>query len=81
MPDMDGFEVVRRLADSDLPKDVPILILTGQTLTVADRDRLNGKVVDVMQKDVDFRPALSMWLRRAAAASGRRAVGGAATAG
>ena len=72
MPEMDGFEVVNRLADSDMPKDVPILILTGQDLTPADRERLNGKVAAVMAKDGDPRPALASWLRRAAAASGRR---------
>jgi len=74
MPEMDGFEVVNRLAESDMPRDVPILILTGQDLTPADRERLNGKVADVMAKNGDPRPALARWLRRAAAASGRRGV-------
>ena len=69
---MDGFEVVNRLADTDMPKDVPILIVTGHELTAADRARLNGKVADIMQKNGDPRPALGDWLRRAAAASGRR---------
>lgn len=78
MPDMDGFEVVNRLADSDMPKDVPILILTGQELTSADRERLNGKVAYIMQKDGDPRPALGRWLRRAAAASQRRSTSAAA---
>ncbi len=78
MPEMDGFEVVNRLAESDMPKDVPILILTGQDLTAADRERLNGKVAAVMAKDGDPRPALASWLRRAAAASGRRNVTAAA---
>jgi len=72
MPEMDGFEVVDRLAVSDMPKDVPILILTGQELSDQDRRRLNGKVADVMQKGGDPRPALGRWLRRAAAASQRR---------
>jgi CheY-like chemotaxis protein len=74
MPDMDGFEVVNRLAESDMPKDVPILILTGQELTADDRRRLNGLVADVMQKDGDPRPQLGRWLRRAAAASRRRII-------
>ena len=78
MPEMDGFEVVNRLAESDMPKDVPILILTGQDLTPADRERLNGKVAAVMAKDGDPRPALANWLRRAAAASGRRSAPAAA---
>jgi len=78
MPDMDGFEVVNRLADSDMPKDVPVLILTGHELTDEDRQRLNGLVADVMQKDGDPRPALGHWLRRAAAASQRRSASEAA---
>ena len=72
MPDMDGYEVVDRLADSDMPKDVPILILTGQDLTESDRERLNGKVATVLQKDGDPRVPLGRWLRRASAASERR---------
>jgi signal transduction histidine kinase/DNA-binding response OmpR family regulator len=72
MPDMDGYEVVERLADSEMPKDVPILILTGQDLTDMDRERLNGKVAHVLQKDGDPRVPLGQWLRRAAAASKRR---------
>jgi CheY-like chemotaxis protein len=73
MPDMDGYEVVDRLADSDMPKDVPILILTGQDLTESDRHRLNGKVAHVLQKNGDPRVPLGRWLRRASAASERRA--------
>jgi two-component system OmpR family response regulator len=78
MPDMDGFEVVNRLANTDMPKDVPILILTGHELTAGDRERLNGKVADIMQKGGDPRPALGRWLRRAAAASSRRTTAAAA---
>jgi signal transduction histidine kinase/CheY-like chemotaxis protein len=72
MPDMDGYEVVDRLADSDMPKDVPILILTGQDLSTTERERLNGKVATVLQKDGDPRVPLGKWLRRASAASERR---------
>jgi signal transduction histidine kinase/DNA-binding response OmpR family regulator len=72
MPGMDGFEVVRRLAESDLPNDVPILILTGQELSAADRERLNGKVADIMEKGTDLRIALGHWLRRASSAAQRR---------
>jgi signal transduction histidine kinase/DNA-binding response OmpR family regulator len=72
MPDMDGYEVVDRLADSDMPKDVPILILTGQDLSATERERLNGKVATVLQKDGDPRVPLGRWLRRASAASERR---------
>ena len=72
MPDMDGYEVVDRLHENEATKDVTILILTGQELSKADRERLNGKVAEIVRKGVDPRPAFLRWLRRAAAASQRR---------
>ena len=75
MPDMDGYEVVDRLQANDATRDATILILTGHDLTTADRERLNGKVADILTKGSDPRPALARWLRRAEAATlrGRRA--------
>jgi hypothetical protein len=58
-------------------KDVTILILTGQDLSAADRERLNGKVAEVVRKGVDPRPAFAQWLRRASAAARRRSPRGA----
>jgi CheY-like chemotaxis protein len=72
MPDMDGYEVVERLHANETTKDVTILILTGQDLSAADRERLNGKVAEVVHKGVDPRPAFAQWLRRASAAARRR---------
>ncbi|HEY8921143.1 MAG TPA: response regulator [Candidatus Limnocylindria bacterium] len=72
MPDMDGYEVVERLHANESTKDVTILILTGQDLSAADRERLNGKVAEVVRKGVDPRPAFARWLRRASAAARRR---------
>jgi signal transduction histidine kinase/CheY-like chemotaxis protein len=72
MPDMDGYEVVNRLHANDATKDATILIVTGHDLTPADRERLNGKVADILAKGDDLRPAFAQWLRRAAAAANRR---------
>jgi signal transduction histidine kinase/CheY-like chemotaxis protein len=72
MPDMDGYEVVSRLHANEATSETTILILTGQELTAADRERLNGKVADILTKGDDPRPALAVWLRRATAASERR---------
>ena len=72
MPDMDGYEVVERLHANETTKDVTILILTGQDISTADRQRLNGKVADIMRKGVDPRPAFARWLQRASAAARRR---------
>jgi CheY-like chemotaxis protein len=69
MPDMDGFEVVSRLQQGEATKEIPILILTGQDLTAEDRDRLNGKIAGVVQKDGDPRAALQTWMRRASLTS------------
>jgi len=72
MPDMDGYEVVDRLHANEATKDVTILILTGQELSMADRQRLNGKVAEIVGKGGDPRPAFLRWLRRASAAAQRR---------
>ena len=69
---MEGYEVVNQLHAHESTKDVTILILTGQEISVADRERLNGKVADVVHKGGDPRPAFARWLRRASAASRRR---------
>jgi CheY-like chemotaxis protein len=72
MPGMDGFEVVQQLSESDLPADVPIMILTSQQLTKADRERLNGRVAGIMSKQDDLRANLGRWLDRAARLSATR---------
>jgi CheY-like chemotaxis protein len=74
MPDMDGYEVVERLHANEATRDVTILILTGQELSTADRQRLNGKVAEIVSKGVDLRPAFLRWLRRASAAAKRRSL-------
>jgi CheY-like chemotaxis protein len=81
MPDMDGYEVVDRLQADAATRDTTILILTGQELSSADRERLNGKVAEILTKGDDPRPALSSWLRRAAAAAQRRVAGSAPVTG
>jgi signal transduction histidine kinase/DNA-binding response OmpR family regulator len=72
MPDMDGYEVVEQLHANEATKDVTILILTGQDLSTTDRQRLNGKVAEIVRKGVDPRPAFAHWLQRASAAARRR---------
>lgn len=74
MPDVNGYEVVDQLRANPATRDATILILTGQELSAADRDRLNGKVSDILGKAGDPRPALAKWLERAAAAAQRRSV-------
>jgi CheY-like chemotaxis protein len=83
MPDIDGYEVVDQLRANPATAEATILILTGQELSASDRERLNGKVTEVLGKAGDPRPALAKWLERASAAAQRRSgaqpVGGAAS--
>ena len=74
MPDVDGYEVVDQLRANPATQDATILILTGQELSRTDRERLNGKVAEVLDKTGDPRPALAKWLERAAAAAQRRSM-------
>jgi signal transduction histidine kinase/CheY-like chemotaxis protein len=72
MPGMDGFEVVQALAESDLPAQVPIMILTSQQLSDTDRERLNGRVAGIVQKSEDLRVSLDRWFSRASRLARRR---------
>jgi CheY-like chemotaxis protein len=50
MPEMDGFEVVEALDEDPATSGIPVVILTAATVTVEERDRLNGAVVTVLGK-------------------------------
>jgi CheY-like chemotaxis protein len=50
MPGMDGFEVLERLRGNEKWREVPVIIVTAKDLTSDDIDRLNGRVVKVLQK-------------------------------
>jgi signal transduction histidine kinase/DNA-binding response OmpR family regulator/PAS domain-containing protein len=50
MPGMDGFEVLERLYGDETWREVPVIIITAKDLTADDVDRLNGRVVKVLQK-------------------------------
>ena len=50
MPEMDGFEVLERMRREDAWRAVPVIIVTAKDLTREEVDRLNGRVVKVLQK-------------------------------
>jgi CheY-like chemotaxis protein len=50
MPGMDGFEVLERLQADEMWREVPVIIVTAKDLTREDVDRINGRVVKVLQK-------------------------------
>ena len=50
MPEMDGFEVLEAMRERDLARNIPVIVVTGQTLTAADMARLNRGVAKVLSK-------------------------------
>jgi len=50
MPDMSGFEVVEALQRQAAHAHIPILVVTGQPITAADRERLHGDVHGIIEK-------------------------------
>ncbi len=50
MPDMNGFQVAQTLGTSPETQSIPILAVTAKIVTLADRERLNGYIVNVLEK-------------------------------
>ncbi|HEV7388328.1 MAG TPA: response regulator [Gemmatimonadaceae bacterium] len=56
MPDVNGFDVVEALHDDPATATIPIVVVTADRLSEADRDKLNGCVSAIMEKaDFDAR--------------------------
>jgi CheY-like chemotaxis protein len=63
MPDMDGFEFLDELRQTDLTRPIPIIVLTAKDLTAADRESLNGSVGKVLDKSACNREELLVAIR------------------
>jgi signal transduction histidine kinase/CheY-like chemotaxis protein len=64
MPDLDGFEVVAALRREQSTRELPILILTAHPMRDADRARLNGNILGIVDKGDEGADGLRRWLRR-----------------
>jgi signal transduction histidine kinase/DNA-binding response OmpR family regulator len=64
MPDVDGFDVVTELKANHSSSEVPILILTAHTLTAAEKTRLNGQILGIVDKGDEGVEGLRRWLAR-----------------
>lgn len=64
MPGMDGFAVVRELQRKEQWKKIPIVVLTGKSLTPEDHQELDPYVVDYLLKDTFTTAAISNAIRR-----------------
>ena len=58
MPEMDGFDLVHRLRQHEQWKSIPVIILTAKEITIADREKLNGRVAKIFEKGSYERPVL-----------------------
>jgi signal transduction histidine kinase/DNA-binding response OmpR family regulator len=72
MPDVDGFALVRALKADPRTRDAPILVVTGHDISAADKARLNGDILGIVDKGSELTDGLRRWL----AHIGRRADGG-----
>jgi signal transduction histidine kinase/DNA-binding response OmpR family regulator len=50
MPDVNGFDVVEALKSSPETARIPIVVVTAQNLSAADRSRLNGHISEIVGK-------------------------------
>jgi CheY-like chemotaxis protein len=50
MPEMDGFQVIDRLRTSPEWQAIPIIVVTARDLSAEEREKLAGKVQEVLQK-------------------------------
>lgn len=58
MPNIDGFEVLRRLRGDSDSADIPVIVATSKDLTRREIDWLNAHAKDVVQKGADGRADL-----------------------
>ena len=65
LPDISGFEVVDTLKAALDVTDMPILVLTAETVSKQDRERLNGRVSHIMEKGSFSRQDFLAEVRRA----------------
>jgi hypothetical protein len=64
MPGMDGFGVVKELQKKDPWKKIPVVVLTGKTLTDADHKELDPFVADYLMKESFTTAAITNAIRK-----------------
>lgn len=52
MPEMDGFQVLEAMHESEVCRNIPAIVLTARTVTEADMERLNRGVSAILQKGI-----------------------------
>jgi PAS domain S-box-containing protein len=72
MPDASGFDVVDALSEPPDASRIPIVVMTAQEVTAAERARLNGRVSAILQKSTFDHHRFASEVRRARALYGDR---------
>ena len=62
MPEVDGFELARRIHADPRTPNVPVLLSTAHDLSAADKARLNGQIIGIASKGGAARDGLLRWL-------------------
>jgi CheY-like chemotaxis protein len=62
MPQLDGFAVVAALKADARTSGLPILILTAHSLSAADKRRLTGRILGIVEKGTAGAAGLRAWL-------------------
>ena len=64
MPGMDGFEVIRHVRQEATLKELPILVMTGKSLTAEEAGLLNRETQALLQKNGSWQQQLTIEVRR-----------------
>ncbi|MBI4460423.1 MAG: response regulator [Acidobacteria bacterium] len=65
MPEVDGFEVIRRMKEDENLNDIPIFVITGKDLTGVDIEMLSRETRAFFRKSIPWRKELLAQVRRA----------------
>jgi hypothetical protein len=69
MPSMDGFEFIEEVVGHEDWRKIPVVVMTGRDISAADRKRLNGRILKIIEKGSYSREQLVQELRNHVEAS------------
>jgi hypothetical protein len=69
MPSMDGFEFIEEVVGHEEWRKIPVVVMTGRDISAADRKRLNGRILKIIEKGSYSREQLVQELRNHVEAS------------
>jgi CheY-like chemotaxis protein len=67
MPVMDGFEFLAAMRERPEWRHIPVIVITAKDITTEDRDRLSGRVEEIVEKNAYTREQLLLHVSEAVA--------------